>query len=184
MVEEDHRIRAELVTTGELFQGYAPRMAEVHQRNARRLEAIVQQIGWPDKSLVDAQGAHAAWLVLQHAIGNPQLQRKCLPLLKDAVERHEAEPAYAAYLEDRICFHERRPQLYGTQFDWDNAGQMSPWTLQNPEQVNVLRCSVGLRSLEEKTEQIRQETEGETPPPDFEKRQQEMETWAKSVGWL
>lgn len=34
MVAEDQRVRAELAATGELFQGYAPRMAEVHRRNA------------------------------------------------------------------------------------------------------------------------------------------------------
>lgn len=91
MVEADERVRAELAATGELFQDYAPRMAEVHQRNAQELENIIERFGWPGKSLVGDEGAHAAWFILQHAIGNPELQRQCLPVLKQAVAQQEAE---------------------------------------------------------------------------------------------
>jgi hypothetical protein len=45
MVEEDQRVRAKLAATGELFQGYAPRMAEVHRRNAQELQAIIEEFG-------------------------------------------------------------------------------------------------------------------------------------------
>lgn len=36
---EDRRVRAELAADGSLFDGYHPRMAEVHRRNAGRLAA-------------------------------------------------------------------------------------------------------------------------------------------------
>lgn len=185
MVEEDKRVRAELVATGELFEGYAPRMADVHQRNAETLEAIIEEHGWPGSSLVGDAGAQAAWLVAQHAIGAPAFQRNCLALLKEAVSRGDAEPAYVAYLEDSICFHERRPQRYGTQFDWDEHGRLSPWTLEDPEHVDAYRASVGLEPLAERVARlrVRQETEGERPPTNLSKRQKEMESWAKSVGW-
>src|SRR5688500_2866409 len=107
MAEEDGRVRAELAATGELFQGYAPRMEEVHRRNARELESIIDRYGWPGKSLVGDDGADAAWLILQHAIGNPSLQRRCVAVLREAVARGEMEPAHVAYLEDRVCFFER-----------------------------------------------------------------------------
>ena len=60
MAEEDQHVRAELAATSELFQGYAPRMTEVHRRNAQALEAIVEQHGWPGKSLAGDNGANAA----------------------------------------------------------------------------------------------------------------------------
>ena len=183
MAEEDQRVRAELAATGELFQGYHPRMAEVHRRNAQELEAIIEMYGWPGKSLVGDDGANAAWLILQHAIGNPELQRKCVPVLREAIARGEMEPAHAAYLEDRICFFERRPQRYGTQFDWDKNGQMSPWLLEDPGKVDEHRRSVGLAPLAERIAEVRKGTH-EAKPPDFEKRQEEMEAWAKTVGWL
>ena len=144
MADEDRRVRAELAATGELLQGYAPRMEEVHRRNAQALNAIIDQIGWPGRSLVGEEGANAAWFITQHAIGSPEFQRKCLPLLKQAIATGEAEPAHAAYLEDRICFYERRPQRYGTQFDWDEHRPNVPWRLEDPDRVDEYRRQVGL----------------------------------------
>jgi hypothetical protein len=161
-------------------------MAEVHLRHAKSLEGIVEQHGWPGRSLVGEEGAHAAWLILQHAIANPPLQRRCLPLLKQSAEAGEIDPAQVAYLEDRINVSEGKPQRYGTQHDWDEEGQISPRTLLDEAQVDVYRKSVGLGPLHEKTQQLRRRAmaEGETKPADFAKRQQEMRDWAKSVGWL
>src|SRR5688572_25877047 len=85
MANEDKQVRAELAATGELFKGYAPRMAEIHRRNADKLEGIISDFGWPGVSLVGEDGSDAAWLILQHAIGNPDLQKRCLPLLQEAV---------------------------------------------------------------------------------------------------
>lgn len=184
MVEEDRRVRAELAATGELFQGYAPEMVEVHSRNAQALETLIERYGWLGKSLVSEDGADAAWLILQHAIGHPELQRRCLPVLREAVARGEAEPAHAAYLEDRIRFFERRPQRYGTHFDWDEDGQMSPYLLEDADRVDEYRQSVGLSTLAERIEEARQNIEEEPRPLDLKKREDEMRAWAKSVGWL
>lgn len=184
MAEEDRRVRAELAATGELFRGYAPRMEEVHRRNARELESVIDGYGWPGKSLVGDDGAEAAWLILQHAVGNPPLQRRCLTLLREAAARGDVKPAHVAYLEDRICFFERRPQRYGTQLDWDERGEMSPWLLEDPLRVDEYRLSVGLGPLAERLEQARGEVANEPQPSDLEKRREEMLAWARSVGWL
>ncbi|MBZ5535543.1 MAG: hypothetical protein LAO31_06270 [Acidobacteriia bacterium] len=184
MVEEERRIHTELTAAGEIFQGYAPRLAEVDLRKALELEKIIEEHGWPGRSLVGEDRAHAAWFTLQHAIGHPELQRRCLPVLKEAVTRGESTPAQAAFLEDKICFFERRPQRYGTQFDWDENGVMSPWVLENPGRVDEYRRSVGLSPLAEKIEQFRRESKDEPKPLDFKTRQEEVLTWAKSVGWV
>jgi hypothetical protein len=183
MVAEDRRVRAELAATGELYQGYAPRMEDVHRRNARDLLALIQDYGWPSRSLVGEDGSHAAWLVLQHAIGEPDVQRGCLPLLRRAAEVGEATLAQVAYLEDRIAFFERRPQRYGTQFDWDERGMMNPWPVEDPEGVDARRAEVGLPPLGERIAQIRKETAGAVPP-DYARRQTQMLAWARSAGWL
>jgi hypothetical protein len=161
-------------------------MAEVHTRNAAELAAIIDQVGWPGVSLVGAEGAEAAWVILQHAIGSPALLRQCVPLLAEAIARGELAPHHLAYLEDRTCFFERRPQRYSTQFDWDEYGQLSPWSLDEPDEVDRLRAEMGFRPLAEHTEQMRRsiEASGEKPPPDFQQRQAEMLAWAKSVDWL
>lgn len=80
MVDEDDAVRSALAAKGELHDGYAPGMAEVHRRNAAELERIIEANGWPHRELVGDDGAAAAWLVLQHAIANPSLQRRCPPM--------------------------------------------------------------------------------------------------------
>lgn len=169
-----------------MFDGYHPHMAEVHATNAAALTRIVDEWGWPGRSLVTEEGADAAWLVLQHSIGHPLLQRKCLPLLQSAAAAGEIPAHHPAFLEDRICAFEGRPQRYGTQLDWDENGELSPLPLEDPGRVDSNRESVGLGPLAERVAEARlaAANEGEMPPKDFEKRQLEREAWAKSVGWL
>jgi hypothetical protein len=183
MAAEQRQVHTELSQTGEIYQGrpLAPGLAEVCRRHASALESIIGEHGWPGKSLVGEDGSHAAWFVLQHAIERPDLQRRCLRLLRAVVARGEAEPAQAAYLEDKICFWERRPQRYGTQFDWDADGRMSPWMLEDPQRVDEYRAAVGLGRLQEKINQFGSD---QHRPADHEQYQRDMHAWAKSVGWL
>ena len=183
MAAEDARVRAELAATGELFRGYAPRMEDVHRRNARDLLAIVREHGWPGRTLVGEEAMHAAWLVLQHAIGEPAVQRGCLPILREAAARGQATLAQVAHLEDRIAFFERRPQRYGTQFDWDERGMLSPWPIEDPDGVDARRTAVGLPPLADRIAQARKSAQGSVPP-DYARRQAEMLAWSKSAGWI
>jgi hypothetical protein len=183
MAAEQRHVHTEMSQSGEIYQGrpLAPRLAEVVGRHASALEAIIEEHGWPGKSLVGEDGSHAAWFLLQHAIVRPDLLRRGLPLLRAAVARGEAAPAQAAYLEDKVCFWERRPQRYGTQFDWDANGRMSLWVLEDAERVDEYRSAVGLGPLQEKIEQFGRD---EHRPADVERYHQELAAWAKSVGWL
>jgi hypothetical protein len=185
MAEDDLRVRAELVASGELFEGYNERMAAVHKKNGESLDRLIGEFGWPGISLVGRDGAEAAWLVLQHAIGSPELQRKCLPMLKKAVEADEIPAAQFACLEDRICVLEGRPQRYGTQFDWDGNGVLSPNPIEDPEEVDERRAAFRLKPLAERIKEVRQRAaeEGSEPPADFRKYIKEREAWARSVGW-
>ena len=186
MAADDHDVRSELVASGELFDGYHPRMAIVHARNAALLEGIVDERGWPGRKLVGDDGAEAAWLVLQHAIAHPRLQRKCLLRLKTAAAAGDIPWSHVAFLDDRICCFEERPQRYGTQFDWDASGELSPLPLQDPHRVDEFRAGVGLGPLAERTEQLRREAaaNGDEPPRDVEARRREKRAWARSVGWI
>ncbi|MFY9609353.1 MAG: hypothetical protein WAU45_12160 [Blastocatellia bacterium] len=45
MRDEDQTLRAELADDGSLFDGYHPRVKEVHRRNAARLAEVIDQHG-------------------------------------------------------------------------------------------------------------------------------------------
>jgi hypothetical protein len=123
--------------------------------------------------------------VVQHAIGEPAFVRRGLALLRDAVARGDAEPAQLAYLEDRVATFEGRPQRYGTQFDWDDAGVLSPRPLEDPDGVDARRLALGLEPLAERTAAMRAQAaeEGEAPPPNAAERRRAMDTWARAAGW-
>lgn len=185
MADEDTRVRMQLLATGELFQGYHSRMEAVHRRNAARLKEIIAEFGWPGRSLVGEEGATYAWLILQHSIGDPEFQRRGLELLKQAAAYGEAPATHAAYLEDRIRMYEGRPQPYGTQFDWDSDGQLSPMPIEDPERVNDRRRAIGLDTIEHQTHRMRANAlnENAMPPRDYGMRQKEYEEWLRRVGW-
>jgi hypothetical protein len=182
----DLRTREELVRTGELFDGYHPRMAAVHRANAERLRGIVEAMAWPTASLVGSEAAEAAWLIVQHAIGEPELQRGMLPVLWEHARRGEVPARQAAMLEDRVRACEGRLQRYGTQLEWDEHGQLSPWpAVEEPETVDERRAEVGLPPLAETLAEklLQAVAEGQRPPADLQARRNEMDAWARSVGW-
>jgi hypothetical protein len=185
MASEDRRVRAELAADGSLFGGYHPRMRAVHDANAARLSAILQERGWPGEPQVGEPGAQAAWLIVQHAIAQPAFQRRALEALRLAAERGEVPPVQAAMLEDRIRTLEGRPQRYGTQFDWDERGELSPMPIEDPDKVDERRRSVGLPSLAETAGEHRAAAaaNGERPPTDWPAYRRRMEQWLREVGW-
>jgi hypothetical protein len=185
MAGEDGAMRERLVEDGSLFDGYNPLMAIVHRRNGDRLSEIVEAHGWPGRSLVGDDGADAAWLVLKHAIGDPGLQRRCLPLLELAAAGGEIPPWHFATLLDGIRFYEGRPQVYGSMFDWDDNGELAPWPIEQAEQVDQRRALVGLPPLAEQIQSVRMAAgaEGDRRPADPAARRREADEWARSVGW-
>lgn len=185
MAAQDLRVRGELVAEGSLFEGYHPRMREVHDRNAARLLVILEEHGWPGRARVGEEAAEAAWLVLQHAIGHPVLQRRGLSLLREAAAERDIPTVQVAMLEDRIRSCEGRGQRYGTQYDWDEHGQLSPLPIEDEAGVDARRREIGLVPLALDTRRKRETAmrEGQRPPRDWNAREREKEEWLRSTGW-
>jgi hypothetical protein len=181
----DLTLRDKLVKSGQLREGYNEEMKELHDKNAKVLNDIIETIGYPTIDKVGKEANEATWLIIQHSIGQPEFMRKCAELLENAVRENKADLKSLAYLTDRIAVFEEKPQLYGTQFDWDKFGNLSPNTFDDLNKVNERRKSIGLNTIEEQTEIIRArvKSENQSPPKDFEKRKQEIEQWKKNVGW-
>lgn len=179
MLEADYETRERLAKTGELFDGYNAEMEAVHLKNAARLEEIIDKYGWLGRLKVGADGAEAAWIIAQHAISLPKFFRKVLSLIN--METDEDSRKYAAYLSDRIAHYENRPQRYGTQFDWNERGEMEVWTLENEEKIDEYRAEVGLKPLKSKI--VHSKEYAENAPQDWHKRQREFDEWARKTGW-
>lgn len=184
--DADLTLREKLVQRGQLSEGYDKEMNELHNKNAKVLNDIIDAIGYPTIDKVGKEANEATWLVIQHSIGQPEFMKKCVGLLEIAVSENKADSKNLAYLTDRIAVFEGKPQLYGTQFDWDKFGNLSPNSFDDLNKVNERRKSIGLNTIEEQTEIIRArvKSENQSPPKDFEKRKQETEQWKKNVGWI
>jgi hypothetical protein len=144
MAAEDRRLRQELLDSGELGDSYSPRMEALHRKNASRLKQIIVQHGWPDRELVGEEGTLAAWLIAQHAIGDPEFQRHALKLIQEKVSQGKVPAAQQAYLFDRVAMHEGRAQKYGTQSIPCSDGKYRRWQTEDPETLNDRRVSVGM----------------------------------------
>ena len=154
-------VRQELVQLGiedqEPRQGLTPeRMQDtVFARNmlrgdsarTARLQAIVEEYGWPDSVRAGPEAAQAAFLILQHSPLHA-FQKAMLPVLEDLVEQGAVPRDDSAMLIDRVLMHEGLPQRYGTQFTMEDGR----WVLHPVEDEAGLeerRKTVGLPSMEE-----------------------------------
>ncbi|HEX3682791.1 MAG TPA: DUF6624 domain-containing protein [Bryobacteraceae bacterium] len=182
MRAEDMRVRQELLQSGELGGNYVPQMEALHAHNAARLRELMAMHGWPDEAIAGKDGAEAAWIIVQHAIGEPAFQREVLGLLRGCAETHQLPLWHAAYLEDRIAMYEGRAQRYGTQWVEDPPdGRTRPWKLAEPDRVDELRAKVGLGPLHEIPER------GPELPLEEQRKiadtQQRWEQWLVGKGW-
>ena len=127
-------------------------------RNTAWIKDVVTRLGWPHHGMVGEDGAHAAWLLVQHADEDPTFQAKCLALMAALVEREQVSEIDYAYLYDRVAVAQSRPQRYGTQFDETRR----PRPIEDPDNVDARRIRIGLSTLAE-YEQMMTEMYG--PPP-------------------
>lgn len=139
--EEDQAARRALETDWEL-------VTSVDAGNLAWLKNMVAEVGWPGRAMVGEDGAHAAWLLAQHADRDPAFQRRCLELMTEAAARGEASRAEVAYLTDRVLLAEGQPQEYGTQMMGRKEGWGARW-LRDPEHVDDRRAAMSLGTMAE-----------------------------------
>ncbi|AMM51331.1 hypothetical protein TH61_09315 [Rufibacter sp. DG15C] len=118
------------------------------EENKQQLIAILNQYGWPGKSLVGQQASQAAFLVIQHS--DRETMEKYLPLLREAAAKGEASKSSLALMEDRVRMNRGLPQLYGSQM------QMNPTTkkyelykVEDEANLDKRRAEMGLGPISE-----------------------------------
>ena len=182
----DISFRDKLIDEGQLGKGYHPEMEALHIHNAEQLNEIIETIGYPTIDKVGVEANNAAWLIIQHAISLPYFMKMCAEQLRQAVKNQQADPQQLAYLSDRIAIFEGRPQLYGTSFDWDEYGELSPQLYDDIVKVDARRRDLGMNSLSEQTKVIREQArrEYQSPPDNIVERNKEYQHWRQRVGWI
>jgi hypothetical protein len=112
----------------------------------RRVRAIISTSGWPRRDRVGDDGAHAAWLVVQHAPSD--VQQSLLPLVRRAVLQGQARASDLALLEDRVLVAQGKLQRYGSQMrSSPTPGPPMLEPIENEPCVDQRRASVGLEPI-------------------------------------
>jgi len=160
MADEDQRARFAAIAEATRNAGsnnLIQTMVQIDEKNTARLKSLVAEHGWLGKSLVGEDGAHAAWLLVQHA-SDRAFQKECLEKMKSALKDGEVSATDFAYLFDRVAMFDGRKQLYGTQFR-SPPGKfcpMEPTPIEDEEHVDERRKALGLPSMVENAKQLRE----------------------------
>jgi hypothetical protein len=116
--------------------------------NLIKVKSILDKYGWLGIDEVGNQGNSTLFLVIQHS--DLATQEKYLPIMREAVKQNKASSSSLALLEDRVALRQGKKQIYGSQigmYPKTNKHYVSP--LEDPENVDKRRASVGLGSLSE-----------------------------------
>lgn len=116
---------------------------ELEYARSARIAEIIAASGWPGASQVGEDGSAAAWLLVQHADHDIELQERALMLLEGAVAAGEASASHYAYLTDRVCVNLDRRQVYGTQFQGSGAS-FGPLPITDRPRLDKRRARMGL----------------------------------------
>lgn len=151
-MDEDQKVRMAIVKRSEMpTPETITELSAIDTKTTTYMKAVIAKHGWPGHKLVGRDGAHAAWLLVQHADLDPAFQKHCLELIEQAVAAKDASPVDYAYLYDRVAVAEKRPQRYGTQFI-----DGKPQPIEDEANVDARRKAIGLGTMEEYKQQMRE----------------------------
>lgn len=118
-----------------------------------KAEVIIQQYGYPGKSLVGESRQDAIWMIIQHA--PLEKQEQYFPLIDAAAQKGEMRKSAWALLVDRIRMHKGQPQIYGSQVIHDYATDTKKFhEIEDERNVDKRRAEVGLGPLAEYAERM------------------------------
>ena len=138
--------------TSEQWNSFKDSVYTTHQK---RLKEIFDKYGFVGFDLAGEEGSQNFWLMVQHSDHNPNFQKEILDKMKAQVEKQNAKPSNYALLVDRVNLNTGKPQIYGTQVDYNiDIAQAFPKNLADSANVNERRKSIGLGPLEEYLNQM------------------------------
>jgi hypothetical protein len=130
------------------------KLCQIDNDNTRFLKTVIGQGSWPMISRDGKEAAEEAWLIAQHADGDPDFQEQVLRVIEPLVSKKEADGKNYALLFDRVALARNRPQRYATQFTRTAAGCLAASPTEDPKAVDARRVSVGLKPISEYTKAL------------------------------
>lgn len=130
-------------------------MKKIDAENTAWIKPLMKRHGWLGYSLVGADGATAAFLLVQHT-ADAEFRKSSLELLQKAFKAGEASGQQMAMLTDRVLVSEGKSQHYGTQIKPTQDGKMEVSPIEDEANVDKRRAEVGLGPLAEYVESMRQ----------------------------
>lgn len=121
----------------------------VNRSHQKFLKKIIDSVGYPGYDRIGEEGESDFWVMVQHSDFDPAWQEQVLELLKAQVKVTNANPAHVGLLTDRVRVNTGKPQLYGTQRDFNELGQAYIKDLEDRARVNERRALLGMETLEE-----------------------------------
>ncbi|MET9959488.1 DUF6624 domain-containing protein [Streptomyces sp. NPDC006326] len=123
--------------------------------NTKWLAGVVAEHGWPGIALVGEEGSDAAWLLAQHADGDPGFQARALDLITAAHAAGDVPGRHLAYLTDRVRTARGEPQVYGTQYEPDDTGVLARLPTIELAHLDDRRTAMGLEPAADNDARIR-----------------------------
>ncbi len=114
------------------------------------LKKIYNKIGYPTVDRVGKESSSKFFTLVQHSDSDVKFQEKMLTELTKELEKGNVSGKGFAYLTDRVKIAQKKPQVYGTQLEYNtNIGQAFPKNLIDSLNVNKRRKKLGLEPIEE-----------------------------------
>ena len=101
------------------WQGWFKFRDSISKKHKIQLEKILDTYGYPGFDLVGEEASHNYWNMAQHCDFDTAFQENVLDKLTTAVKNNDANPSNIGFLTDRINVNLGKPQVYGTQLDYD-----------------------------------------------------------------
>jgi hypothetical protein len=137
-IDQEVRTRPEKASYEEVLK--------IDTQSANLIKKIISHFGPITIDKFGAKASSDAWLLVQHCDHDPLFQEEYLNLMLKTPKSFSSIDI--AFLTDRVKINKNEPQVYGTQFHFEN-GVAKPLPTIDPKNINQRRAAVGLETIQE-----------------------------------
>lgn len=137
---KDSLIRDAYEKDQDVRHGGPGNVIQIDYQNQLVILSILNKCEWPN----DPELVESIWFVIQHA--DSGFMAYYYPQFKQLVKEGKLKASTMALMEDRMLMNNGYPQIYGSQ-----VVQKNVYKMRDPININQLRSSVGLGTIEENT---------------------------------